>query len=219
MTVTVPYGTAVSAMVATFSISDDASANPASPATLNLSTPKNITVTAQDNSTKVWTVTVNITPNDAKEITSFSVDGFNGVIDSAGQCHDRDRTIRYPVSAMVATFSISDDASANPASPATLNLSTPKNITVTAQDNSTKVWTVTVNITPNDAKEITSFSVDGFNGVIDSPVSAITVTVPYGTQSAQWSLLSLSLMMPRLILLHGLLLTFIPGGYYRHRSG
>ena len=71
--------------------------------------------------------------------------------------------------------------SANPASPATLNLSTPKNITVTAQDNSTKVWTVTVNITPNDAKEITSFSVDGFIGVIDSAASAVTVTVPYGT--------------------------------------
>ena len=125
-------------MVATFSISDDASANPASGSTLNLSSPVDITVTAQDNSTKVWTVTVNITPNDAKEITSFSVDGFNGVIDSPGSAITVTVPYGTAVSAMVATFSISDDASANPASPATLNLSTPKNITVTAQDNSTK---------------------------------------------------------------------------------
>ena len=83
-------------MVATFAISDDASANPASRSTLNLIYhPINITVTAQDNSTKVWTVTVNITPNDAKEITSFSVDGFNGVIDSPGSAVNRDRPIRY----------------------------------------------------------------------------------------------------------------------------
>ena len=52
-----------------------------------------------------------------KEITSFSVDGFNGVIDSAASA----MTVTVPygtaVSAMIATFSISDDASANPASP------------------------------------------------------------------------------------------------------
>ena len=62
ISVTVPYGTSVTAFAPTYTLSALATASPVSGATGNFITPQTYTVTAQDLSTQVYTVTVTVAP-------------------------------------------------------------------------------------------------------------------------------------------------------------
>ena len=55
---TVPYGTSLTSMAPAYTVSAQAAGSPASGATLNFSAPQTYTLTGQDGSTKVYTVTV-----------------------------------------------------------------------------------------------------------------------------------------------------------------
>ena len=55
---TVPYGTSLTSMAPTYTVSAQAAGSPVSGTTLNFSTPQTYTLTGQDGSTKVYTVTV-----------------------------------------------------------------------------------------------------------------------------------------------------------------
>ncbi|MCE9610253.1 MAG: DUF6288 domain-containing protein [Chthoniobacter sp.] len=57
---TVPYGTPLTSLAPAYTVSAQATGSPASGATLNFSTPQTYTLTGQDGSTKVYTVTVAI---------------------------------------------------------------------------------------------------------------------------------------------------------------
>ena len=57
---TVPYGTSLTSLAPAYTVSAQATGSPASGATLNFSTPRTYTLTGQDGSTKVYTVTVAI---------------------------------------------------------------------------------------------------------------------------------------------------------------
>ncbi|MCE9608702.1 MAG: Ig-like domain repeat protein [Chthoniobacter sp.] len=63
ISVTVPYGTNVTALAPTFTVSDLATASPVSGTARNFSTAQTYTVTAQDLSTQTYTVTVTIAPS------------------------------------------------------------------------------------------------------------------------------------------------------------
>jgi len=61
ITINMPFGTNLTALVPAFTLSNGATANPASGLAQNFTTPKQYTVTAQNTtSTKIWTVTVNV---------------------------------------------------------------------------------------------------------------------------------------------------------------
>ncbi|MCX6872431.1 MAG: leucine-rich repeat protein [Verrucomicrobia bacterium] len=60
--VTVPFGTAVTALAPSYTVSPSAAGNPAPGTVGNFTTPQSYTVTAQDLSTKVYTVTVTVGP-------------------------------------------------------------------------------------------------------------------------------------------------------------
>ncbi|MCX6230700.1 MAG: hypothetical protein NTZ33_04080 [Bacteroidetes bacterium] len=61
VTINVPFGTAVTALVPTITLSTGATVNPASGVAQNFTAPKQFTVTAQNGTTtKIWTVTVNV---------------------------------------------------------------------------------------------------------------------------------------------------------------
>lgn len=157
--VTVPYGTNLTALVATFTLSDGATVKVGSDVQVSGTTANNFTnpvvyvVTAENTTTtKNWTVTV--TPeagSSSAEILTYSLAGQigNAVITSGAI------TINVPngtdVTALVATFAISDLATIKVGDVVQVSGTTANNFTspvtyvVTSQNGTTKNWVVTVN--------------------------------------------------------------------------
>jgi len=141
---TVPYGTAVTALVPTITITG-ASVSPLSSVAANFTTPQTYTVTAADDSTQAYVVTVTVAANPNKDITAFSFPEGTGVITGT------DIAVTIPsgtaVTALVPTITITG-ASISPLSSVAANFTSPVIYTVTAADASTKAYTVTVTVTP-----------------------------------------------------------------------
>lgn len=194
ITVTVPNGTNVTALVATFTTTGNSvkvgAVTQTSVATPNnFTTPVTYTVNAADGSTATYAVSVTVAQNSAKKITAFSFAGFTG---AAGIINDAAKTIAVTVpngtnlTALVATFATTGTGvkvgSVVQTSVATPNnFTTPVTYTVTAADGSTDQYVVTVTAAQPSAKTITAFSLAGATGIIDGATKAITVTVPNGT--------------------------------------
>jgi hypothetical protein len=146
--VTVPSGTVVTSLVPTITVSFGASIDSVSGTAQNFTNPVTYTVTAEDGSTETWTVTVTTAPNTAKEITGFSFTNppTAGTIDPAAKTvvvsvfDSTDRTNLSP------TITVSSGATVSPLSGASQNFINPVTYTVTAADNSTEQWTVTVTV-------------------------------------------------------------------------
>ena len=182
----VPFGTDVTALVADFSttgwIVNIGSVEQVSGTTTNNFTdPVIYTVIAEDESEQDYTVTVNVALNDAKEITAFNLDGVDGTF--SGTNISVDFPYGTDVTALVAGFSttgwIVNIGSVEQLSGITTNNFTdPVIYTVIAEDESEQDYTVTVNVALNDAKEITAFSLDGVEGTISG--TDINITMPYG---------------------------------------
>ena len=189
--ITVPFGTNVTALVATFTttgVSVQVGATPQVSGTTanNFTSPVTYTVTAADASTKDYTVTVTLTANPAKDITdfSFTTPAAVGVISGTNIAV----TVPYgtDVTALVATFtttgaSVSVGATPQVSGTTPNNFTSPVTYTVTAADASTKAYTVTVTVAANPAKDITDFRfiAQTAAGVITD--TNIVVTVPFGT--------------------------------------
>jgi len=195
--VTVPFGTPLTALVATFTTTG-AVVNVGTTVQTSLSTPNNFTspvayiVTAGDASTATYTVTVTIASNSAKAITSYSFAGYTG---AAGTINETAKTIVVtvpfgtPLTALVATFAttgtvvkVGTTVQTSTATPN--NFTSPVAYVVTAGDASTATYTVTVTIASNSAKAITAYSFAGYTGAggtINETAKTIAVTVPFGT--------------------------------------
>ena len=198
--VTVPYGTDVTKLVANFtapnakSVTVNNVAQTSGVSQLNFSTSQQYVVTGQDNTTKTFTVTVNVTPvSIAKNITAFSLNGLNPVVTGTISGNTITATVPYgtAVNNLVATFTLSNFASAKVngtpqvSGSSSNDFSTSKVYTITAQDGSTQNYTVTVTIAPpkSTEKAITTFSFNGLNPIVTATISGtnITATVPFGT--------------------------------------
>ena len=70
ISVTLPFGTSVTALAPTYTVSANATGSPVSGTSRNFSTPQTYTITAEDNSTKVYTVTVTVLPDSVPPVTS-----------------------------------------------------------------------------------------------------------------------------------------------------
>jgi len=144
--VMVPYGTAITALAPTIAITG-ATVSPASGSAQNFTSPVQYTVTAADGTTQSYTVTVTVADGSAKDITSFTLasPGTMGAISGTN--------IMVPVpygttvTALAPTLAVTG-ASVSPASGAPQDFTNPVSYTVTAQDSSTKIYTVTVVVTP-----------------------------------------------------------------------
>ena len=197
ITVTVPFGTNVTALVATFTSTGPnvtvGTATQTSTATANnFTTPVAYVVIAADSSKTTYTVSVVIAPNPAKAITAFSFVGFTGF---AGTVDASAKTIAVTVpfgtnvTALVAAYTTTGSAvkvgtTVQTSTATANNFTTPVVYTVTADDNSTAAYTATVTIAPNPAKAITAFSFVGFAGAgtaINELNKTIAVLLPYGT--------------------------------------
>ncbi len=202
---TVPFETDVTALVATFSTTGSSVAvdgtDQTSGSTANdFSSAVIYTVTSEDNTTQDYTVTVSTASVSAKKITAFSflaADNSTLSSDVTATISGTDISATVPfetdVTALVATFSTTGSSVAvdgtDQTSGSTANdFSSTVTYTVTAADNTTRDYTVTVSTASVSAKEITAFSfLAADNSALSSDVNAtvsgtdISATVPFGT--------------------------------------
>jgi photosystem II stability/assembly factor-like uncharacterized protein len=205
ISLTVPYGTAVTGLIADFSTTgasvEAGSVAQTSRITANdFSGPVTYTVTAEDSTTRDYTVTVTIALNSAKSIAAFSFRSADNAVLSAdvtGVINGTAISLTVPygtdVTGLIADFSTSGASVAVGGIAQTSritanNFTSPVTYTVTAEDSTTRDYTVTVTIALNSAKNITAFSFrSADNGVLSADVTGvingtiITLTVPYGT--------------------------------------
>ncbi|MDH4161175.1 MAG: DUF1566 domain-containing protein [Nitrospirota bacterium] len=159
ISVTMPYGTNVTALVATFTSTGASvkvgSAVQTSGTTANdFTNPVSYTVTAADGTIAAYTVTVTVALSSAKAITAFSLDGVAGTINETAKTI----SVAMPygtnvtaVTALVATFATTGESvtvgSAVQTSGTTANdFTSPVSYTVTAADGTTATYTVTVTV-------------------------------------------------------------------------
>ena len=178
VTLTLPYGTDVSALVATFTLSVNATAKVNGVEQVSGTTPNDFTnpvtytVTAEDGTTTLnWTVTVNVTPaSSAKDITSFTISGqVSSDIDTVAGSVTVVMPYGTDVTNLTPTIEVSPYATIDPASGVAQNFTNPVIYTVTAQDGTTKQWTVTVNVEPasnNATVSSTVYTVNDVDGTI-----------------------------------------------------
>jgi hypothetical protein len=183
ITVSVPYGTDVTAMTAVAahtgaSISPD----PAAPA--DYTGPVAYRVTAADGASETYTVTVGMALNPAKAITAFAI---AGPVSAAGSISGDTITVTVPYGTNVASMTAAaahTGASIDPDPAVARSYAGPVTYTVSAADGTSRAYTVTVHVALNPAKAITAFAIAGpvsAAGVIEETAKTITVNVPYGT--------------------------------------
>ena len=193
--ITVPFGTDVTALAATF-VSSGASVKVGTVVQTSGTTPNNFTspvtytVVAADGSTQAYIVTVTIGPNTAKALTafSFSSPAVSGTITESSKTVAITVPFGTDVTALAATF-VSTGASVKVGTIVQTSGTTPNNFTspvtytVVAADGSTQAYIVTVTIGPNTAKALTafSFSSPAVSGTITESSKTVAITVPFGT--------------------------------------
>ena len=142
-------------LVPTIAISDYATIAPASGVAQDFTGPVTYTVTAEDGTTtKEWTVNVSkvATASTAKDILSFSFSGQQGesVINPENHTVLAYAAWNYDFANNITpTITVSPQATIYPVSDSAINFATPVTYTVTAEDESTQEWTVTIINDPN----------------------------------------------------------------------
>ena len=146
--VTVPYGTDVSALVPTISITG-ASISPASGVARNFTSPVVYTVSAVDSSMQAYTVQVTVASSYAKAITAFTFASPAAIGSVSESAHTIALTVPYStdVTSLVPTITITG-ASVSPASGIAQNFTNPVTYNVTAADSTTQSYIVTVRSLP-----------------------------------------------------------------------
>ncbi|MCD4833727.1 MAG: Ig-like domain-containing protein [Bacteroidales bacterium] len=145
--ITVINGTDASALTPTITVSDDAEISPVSGLEQDFTSPVVYTVTAEDESTKDWTVTVTVsaTLNDESDFLSFEIENMDSVVlDTIN--HTIDVYMPYGTNddALIPIFTLSPGATANPESGVVTDFSYVVDYRVTAQDGSYTDWQVAV---------------------------------------------------------------------------
>ena len=144
ISVTVPYAADLTALAPNITLSADATISPASGTARDFTKPQGYTVTGKDGSKRAYTVTVAKAPvGKSKEMLTFALPGpIPGLISGTGI------SVYVPsnmdVKALAPTFTLSPFATAVPPSGTVKDFTKPQSYAVTAQDGSSRVYTVTV---------------------------------------------------------------------------
>ncbi|MBP8933039.1 MAG: hypothetical protein KBG67_01250 [Candidatus Atribacteria bacterium] len=180
ITLTVPYGTDVSNLVATFTTSEGSTVTVGSVIQESGVTPNDFSrpveymVTAQDGvSKKTYTISVVVAPNTECEIKEMKFSSFDSEV--IGVIADNNITLTVPygtdVSNLVASFAFSEEATVTVGNVVQVSGITPNDFSqpveylVTAQDGiNKKTFTVSVDIAPNTECKLITF------GFVDPPV-------------------------------------------------
>jgi hypothetical protein len=182
--VTVPHGTDLTGLAPTITHTG-AGIEPASGAARDFTGPVSYTVTAADDSTQVYTVTVSAAPppGSAKEITAFVFNGLTPPV--TGTITGTDIAVTVPsgtvLTGLVPTVTHTG-AGIEPASGAAQDFTGPVSYTVTAEDETTQVYTVRVSaaaavLTSIEAVEDYLEAVSGGSGAADPVPLAVSLSL------------------------------------------
>ena len=166
---TVPYGTDTTNLTPSVVVSEEASINPSSGIIQDFTTPVIYTVTAQNGNTQDYAVTVESELNTEKKINSFSFNGMIPVVD--GIINETDKTIALTVpyetnaKTLIPSIEISGDAAIVPGNETTVDFTETVIYTVTAQNDDTQDYLVTVirekpGLTAQDFVWVSGWSID-----------------------------------------------------------
>jgi Ice-binding-like len=152
----------------------------------NFTSPVTYVVTAADNSTATYAVTVTVAATTAKSITAFSLDNVAGTINEATKTIGVILPSDTSVAGLIATFtttgsSVTVGGVAQVSDATSNNFTNPVAYVVTAADNSTATYTVTATVVPATSKAMTSFSLAGVTGTINEAAKTIGLVMPSGT--------------------------------------
>lgn len=190
--INVATGTALASVAPQqLTVSPGATISPAATAVQNFTVPVTYTVTAQNGTAKTWTVTVTQVASSAKEITAFKLSGNQigeAVINSAAGTVSVNMPSTASLTALTPLLlSLSPNATVSPSASTAQNFSSPVMYKVTAQDNSTKTWTVTVasvaGSSPFNFENVIGFAAapgDGFTGPTTGGQNALDTLVING---------------------------------------
>ncbi|MEP1713105.1 MAG: BspA family leucine-rich repeat surface protein [Ekhidna sp.] len=194
VTIEVAFGTDVSALTPTFTLSEGATSNPASGVAQDFTSPVTYVVTAEDDvTTQDWTVMVTV---DSEELDT-DTDILTFILaerteDAAINTTDHTVAIEVEfgteVSSLVPTITLSEGATSNPASRVAQDFTSPVTYVVTAEDGTTsQEWTVTVTIGSEDLDtdtDILTFILAERTGdaVINTTDHTVAIEVEFGTE-------------------------------------
>src|SRR6185369_9564952 len=189
--VSMPNKTDVTALIATFTttganVNVGAADQTSGTTPNNFTTPVTYTVSAGDSTTTTYTVTVTVASISAKAITGYSLAGIAGIVNETAKTISVTMPSVTNVTALVATFTTTGaGVKVGPVTQASgttpNNFTTPVTYTVSAGDNTTTTYTVTVNVASISAKAITGYSLAGVAGTVNETAKTISVTMPSGT--------------------------------------
>jgi pectate lyase len=148
VSLTVPYGSTISNVVPdSIGLSAFASISPSAQTTRDFSQPISYTVTAENLSTKIYTVSTTVAAISAEnQILSFQINGKSGAIDHTASTISIKVASGTDLTKIVPELSVSMAATISPKSGDTVNFTNPVNYTVTAQNGSVKTYIVTVTV-------------------------------------------------------------------------
>jgi hypothetical protein len=155
----------------------------------NFSSSVTYAVQAGNGSTQNWTVSVSFAANPENDILTYSLPGQTGpaTINNGNHTVLVELPFGTDVTSLIADFSLSPQASASVGSTTQVSGSTPNNFSspvtyaVQAGDGTIQNWFITISFAPNTETDILSFSVDGYNGTVNSGDHTVNIIVPYGT--------------------------------------
>ncbi len=146
--ISVSSGTGLTGLTPTITVSNSATISPLSGASVDFdSGPVTYTVEAEDGTEQSWTVTVTEAESSAKDITGFTLANRTGesVIDSTAGTVSIQVLYNSDLTALSPSITVSDSAAISPESGEAVDFSSGSTTyTVTAEDDTTKTWTVSV---------------------------------------------------------------------------
>ena len=179
--VTVPYGTDITALTPTFTLSSGAcDRDNGGPTSYNFTNPVVYTVT-DGAIVNPYTVTVSVTPaSSAKDILAFGILNYPAVI--SGTTITWNLPIGTDLTTLAPDYTVSQFAGGSPLTGIAPNFATtnPQTYTITAQDGSTKAYTVTANLVASTGIINVSFEAG-------SIPAASTLVGPAGGSGQTWN--------------------------------
>ena len=172
----------VGELVPVATVSPNAILTPASGTTLDFTDPVTYTITAQDGSSKTFTVTMELLLNGDKELLSYALpnNASNVMIDNDGNVIVRVYSF-VDVAKLVPVITISPYATIFPKSGDMVDFTDPVTYTITAQDGSSKAFTVTIIKELSRQCEIISFTLNSTEQIFEREGDNIYIYVPYET--------------------------------------
>ena len=180
ITATVPFGTALTALVPTITLSPKAIVSPASGVAQDFSNAVTYTVTAEDGTTQRYTVTVGVGKSTQKDITAFAFNGLtpavNCTIDPTTKVISATLPAGTDATKLVPTITLSPKATVTPATGVAQDFSKAVTYTVTAEDGTTQAYSTTVTV-----------AVPPFSGLVYvGSGSGLLVAVDAATGTKKW---------------------------------